>query len=172
MLNIYLRKFKEKDIKSIGMCIKHKIIPVTCAFSVTPKSLIEDYIKRDMNLEPALAIVNGETDVMLGAIDSISIDDMLLTSYYVLPEYQNIGVCTKALGMFIEYIRKNNPDVRQIKLCINLLNYASQKVAYKSGFKIVNKNEFAEDWRYKLWCWKEEGLELSPLHIKNNTKIE
>ena len=150
MLNINLRKFKEKDLKAIGICIEHKIIPVTCAISVTPKSLMEDYIKRDMNLEPALVIVNGETDSMLGAIDSILIDDILLTSYYVLPEYQNIGVCTKALGIFIEYIRKNNPDVRQIKLWINSLNHASQRVAYKSGFEIVSKNEFAEDWRYKL----------------------
>ena len=65
---------------------------------------MEDYIKRDMNLEPALVIANGETDAMIGAIDSILIDDILLTSYYVLPEYQNIGACTKALEIFIEYI--------------------------------------------------------------------
>ena len=68
----------------------------------------------------------------------------------MLPEYQNMGACTKALEIFIEYIRKNNPDVRQIKLCINSLNHASQRVAYKSEFEIVNKNEFAEDWQYKL----------------------
>ena len=107
MLNVNLRKFKEKDLENVGRCVVHKIIPVVCAFSKTDsKAILRDYMKKDMELEVTLAIVDVETDVMLGGIDSFLVDDVLLTSYYVLPQYQKCGVCTKALRLFIEYIRK------------------------------------------------------------------
>lgn len=151
MLNINLRKFKEKDLENVGRCVVHKIIPVVCAYSGTDsKAILNNYIRKDMKLEIALAIVNPETDVMLGGIDSILIDDVLLTSYYVLPYYQNHGICTKALGLFIEYIRKNNSDIKQIQLMINKANIASRRVASKCGFSIDKENEFVEDWYFNL----------------------
>ena len=150
MQNINLRKFKNKDLKAIGECMKHKIIPVVCGISLNNKEILQDYIERDMENELALVVIDGKTDVMLGALDSILIGDVFLTSYYVLPEYQNKGICTESLRLFIEYIRRNNPDVRQIVLKINLLNFASQKVAKKNEFKIVSKNEFAQYWMYNL----------------------
>ena len=150
MLNIFLRRFKEKDLEALKECVEHKIIPVVCGISLDAKTMLEDYMQQDMETELALAIANSKTDTMLGTINSLLIDDVFLTSYYVLPQYQNQGICTEALRLFIEYIRKNKPNVRRIELCINQLNVASQKVANKNGFKIESKNEFVLNWIYNL----------------------
>lgn len=147
MSNINLRKFKEKDLKNIGECIKDKIIPIIWSYPpVYPKAVLEKYIERNMENEPALAIIDAENDNMLGAIDAILVDNVLITSYYIIKKYQKQGICTEALGLFIEYIRKNNPDVSQIKLIINISNNASRIVAIRNGFKRKEFNEFGENW--------------------------
>ena len=151
MTNINLRKFKESDIENIGRCVGHKIIPVVCVFpQLNSRDILKDYIERDMEIEPALVIADEKTDVMLGAFDAILVDDVFLTSYYVLPWYENKGICTKALGLFIEYVRKNTPNVREIKVSINKSNNASKMVAIKNRFVLLKENEFSEDWVYTL----------------------
>ena len=151
MANINLRKFKEKDIENIGRCVVHKIIPVVCVFpQMSSRDILKDYIERDMELEPALVIADEKTDIMLGAFDAILIDDVLLTSYYVLPWYENREICTEALGLFIEYIRKNNLNVRKIEVSVNKSDIASKIVAVRNRFVLLKQDEFSEDWIYTL----------------------
>ena len=43
-------------------------------------------------------------------------------------------------------------DLNKLNAYINfvIIQVSNSRVAYKSGFENVSKNEFAEDWRYKL----------------------
>lgn len=149
MTNIILRKFKSEDLKNLEICLKEKVIPVICvSLDSGARALLSDYIRRDMENEVALAIT--KEDFLIGGIDSLLVGDVLITSYFVMKEFQNQGVCTEALRLFIEQVRKNSLNVKQIRLLISNDNYASRKVACKSGFAVVGKNEFVECWEFNL----------------------
>ena len=151
MANIILRKFKEKDEKNLGRCIANKMIPFCLVLKCDCKTMLNDYIQRDMNLEPALAIVDEKTDVMLGALEALLIDDVLLTSYYVLPSYDvNSHIAKTALGLFVEFIRKNNTDVKRIQVCINMADSDTRRVVIANGFVKNREDEFSEEWEKLL----------------------
>lgn len=152
MANIILRKVKEKDLESIGRCFAKKTIPVICAFpgESNPTQAIKDYLSRDMETEITLAIVEKNSDSFLGIVEGILVDDVLLISYFVDVKYQGNGVCTQALGLFINYIKRNNPHVKRLKALINNLNLASLKVVKKNNFKLSSINEFVQSWVYDL----------------------
>jgi RimJ/RimL family protein N-acetyltransferase len=153
MSNITLRKFKEKDFEKVKECLDKNIIPVVCVIApdeYRADILLQDYMTRDENCEIALVITDSQTDKFLGAFDGILVDNTMLLTYYVLPIYQNKGICTMAMAKIFEYFKKNMPYVKKIRLTINNQNIASHKVAKKSGFAITHINEFAVNWEYKI----------------------
>lgn len=151
MANIILRKFKEMDGQNLGRCIAHKMIPFRLILKCDCKTMLNDYIQRDMDLEPALVIADKETDMMLGAFDALLVDDVLLTSYYVLPWYdKNSHVEETALGLFVEFIRKNNTDVKKIQVCINNDDSDTRRVVLANGFVKNKEDEFSEEWEKLL----------------------
>lgn len=148
MQNIILRKIQKEDLKDIGRCFAHKIVPIRKSFS--EKNSLTDYLNRDMKSELALVIEEKKNNIFLGIIEGIKIDDVMLISYFITPNYQNMGVATTAVYLFIEYIRANNPDIKQIRASMLNSNFASIKVVRRNGFKLANINEFAQDWNYNL----------------------
>ena len=150
MANIILRKFKETDGENLGRCIAHKMIPFCLVLKCDCKTMLNDYIQRDMELEPALVIADEETDMMLGALDALMVDDVLLTSYYVLPWYDNGHIAETALGLFVEFIRKNNSDVKRIQIFINKADSDTRRVVLMNGFAKSKEDEFSEEWEKLL----------------------
>eukprot|EP00918_Siedleckia_nematoides_P036354 GHVU01079040.1.p1 GENE.GHVU01079040.1~~GHVU01079040.1.p1 ORF type:complete len:147 (-),score=8.73 GHVU01079040.1:104-544(-) len=140
----FIREFAEHDLNGLRQAFYSRVIPV---YQESDEALFLEYLS-DCNDSIFVSITDAK-DHFIGAFDCYPLDDTLLISMYLLPSYQGRGIGTKALTLFIAYIKKNY-SFQYLEALINNMNLASLKLVQKCHFLLSDNNEYAQTWKYRL----------------------
>lgn len=108
--------------------------------------------KEDLTCMNPLLIVNEDTVIgYMGAKDNINNLKQAEIYYEILTEYQRKGYMTRALKLYIEFLKRNYSDVKCVRVFIEDYNIASMMVCKKNHFlKVGESDNNMVEWFYKI----------------------
>lgn len=140
---INIRKFNNNDYLS---CFKNwcSDIEVTKFLSWQPhknanetKIIIEKWINDYKNKIYQFAIVNSKNEPIGSiGINKVINEETIHIGYALSKQYWNLGIMTRVLKLFIDFI-KNNTNYKYIQTFCNKENFASIKVLEKNNFELL-----------------------------------
>jgi RimJ/RimL family protein N-acetyltransferase len=137
---IVLRRWRMEDAPAVAAACQDPEIPRWIPFVPSPYTNedAETYVRECLNAgeeRRPFAIVDRETDELLGAIDMrVSPVRNGHIGYWVVAEARGRGVCTAALRALSKWAL-NELELGRLELLTDPDNAASQRVAEKVGFR-------------------------------------
>jgi RimJ/RimL family protein N-acetyltransferase len=106
----------------------------------------------DLKCMNPLLIVEDDVEIgFLGAKNNIVAEKQAEIYYMIFSEYRGNGYMTRALKLYIEYLKSNFSEVICIKAFIENDNISSMIACKKNGFIKVGKiDENMMEWRYQF----------------------
>lgn len=155
--NLTLRRFYVDDAEelfSITSCEEiAKYVPGAYTRNIDEAyALTEVYSKGDEERDFYVAILKNRK--LIGAIVAceLLVPNVLDVSYFVAKEYQNRGIITEAMKLFIKALRsRKDIKITALEFVIKQSNRSSIAVAKKIGGKIETQNPKSDNITYRIY---------------------
>lgn len=102
-------------------------------------------------MNPLLIVDNDVVIGFLGAKNDIVVEKQAEIYYAIFTEYRGNGYMTRALKIYIEYLKVNFCNMNYIRAFIENDNIASMMVCMKNEFiKVETTNDNMMEWCYRI----------------------